>query len=44
MNIDESPDEFRVPELHSFSEGIIKGIDSPIYQPRIFALKYVGEP
>jgi len=25
---------FRVLELHSFSDGKIKGIDSPIYQPR----------
>jgi hypothetical protein len=44
MNIDESPDEFRVLELRSFSGGRIKGIDSPVYQPRTFALKYIGEP
>lgn len=29
-----APDIFRVLELHSFSEGKIKGIDSPIHKPR----------
>jgi hypothetical protein len=28
------PDIFRVLELHSFSRGKIKGIDSPIHKPR----------
>jgi len=29
-----APSLFRVLELHSFSNGKIKGIDSPIHQPR----------
>ncbi|HEX8196084.1 MAG TPA: hypothetical protein VF571_07850 [Pyrinomonadaceae bacterium] len=29
-----APDIFRVLELHSFSRGKIKGIDSPIHKPR----------
>lgn len=28
------PGEFRVLELHSFEDGILRGIDSPVYQPR----------
>jgi hypothetical protein len=30
-------DEFRVLELHDFSNGIVRGIDSPIYMPQSFA-------
>jgi len=45
MVIDESPDEFRVLELRSFSDGKINGIDSPVYMPRTFSIKYEeGEP
>jgi hypothetical protein len=29
-------DEFRVLELHAFEQGIVRGIDSPIYMPRSF--------
>lgn len=43
FTVDESPDEFRVLELHSFLDGKIAGVDSPIYQPRTFSLKYDSE-
>ena len=29
-------DEFRVLELHSFEQGMVRGVDSPIYMPRSF--------
>ncbi|HST52989.1 MAG TPA: hypothetical protein VLJ61_13340 [Pyrinomonadaceae bacterium] len=29
-----APGKFRVLELHTFSQGKIKAVDSPIYQPR----------
>ena len=32
-----APDTYRVLELHSFSQGIVAGVDSPIHQPRELA-------
>jgi len=29
-----APDSYRVLELHSFSQGIVEGVDSPIHEPR----------
>ena len=29
-------EEFRVLELHAFNQGVIRGVDSPIYMPRSF--------
>ena len=40
LSTDVSPDEFRVLELHSFNEGKVEGIDSPVHQPRTFSLEY----
>ena len=38
--VDRSPDEFSVLELRKFKEGKVFGVDSPIHQPRSFALEY----
>ena len=40
LAVDESPDEFRVLELKAFSNGKIEGVDSPVYMPYTFSLKY----
>jgi hypothetical protein len=40
FQLDESPDEFSVIELHSFKNNKISGVDSPVWQPIIFSLRY----
>lgn len=37
-----APDWFRVLELHSFKDGIVEGIDSPIHEPRKVAVDVRG--
>ncbi len=32
------PNEFRVLELHAFEQGVVRGVDSPVYMPRHFEL------
>lgn len=37
------PDEYHVLELHSFSHGVIRGVDSPIHMPKQIALRVFEE-
>ena len=42
-SVKRNPEEFRVLELHAFSDGRISGVDSPIHMPRTFSLAYKNE-
>jgi hypothetical protein len=33
------PEIFQVLELHSFQEGVVEGIDSPVYKPKLVRIK-----